>query len=110
MRGERNYLGELELLQFELLHDLIPDNICSCKKPASTTGLLICDRSGLELYLVVEDVGYCNGCWATGKSGLDVGMRKDCVCKLDLWVCRSSGLPGVNVRKQNGTIGCQGDL
>lgn len=94
----KGHLRELELLELQLLHDFMSNDIGGCEEPTSTTGLLVCDRCDFELYLVVENMRNCNAGRTTGKSRLYVVMGKDCAGKLNFGVSGSGGLPGIDIR------------
>lgn len=66
IRGPWNfiYLREFEVRELEFLHDIVPEDISSGEEPASTTTLLVRNRSSLEVNNIVEDVLVCNLCSA----------------------------------------------
>jgi len=57
-------LRTLEVLELELLHDFIPNNVGSCKQPATTAGLLVRDGSCAEVDFVIEYMGDRDPCLA----------------------------------------------
>ena len=54
--GGPTCLRQLELLQVDLLHDLVPEHVGGGEEPAALAILLVRDGPGLEVQLSVEDV------------------------------------------------------
>jgi len=88
------YLRELELLQLQLLHDVVPNDVRSSKYPASTAALLVRYRPGLEVDNVVEDMLVGNPCGARRQHRSDVALGQYSPRKLNLRVRRCVCLPG----------------
>lgn len=97
-------LGTLKVTELELPHDLIPDYVGCCKEPTTAARLLVGDGPSLELDFGVENMGDCNRSFTRNQAGLEVVVSQDGATELNLGIGSCSGLPGINVRKEDGTV------
>ena len=74
----------MELIEVEFLHEVVPQDVSSSKEPAPSTALLVSDRTGLELDLVIEDVRVGDEGLAGLEGRAEVGVVEDGACKLEL--------------------------
>lgn len=102
-------LRTLKVVELELLHDLVPDDVSCCEKPTTAARLLVGDGPGLELDFGVENMGNSNLGITRSQGSLYVAVCQDGAGELDLWIGSCSGLPGINVGELDGAITGLGD-
>ena len=74
----------MELIEVKFLHEVVPQDVGSSKEPAPSTALLIGDRTGLELDLVIEDVRVGDEGLARLEGRAEVGVVEDSASELEL--------------------------
>ena len=97
IRIEFANLGTLKVVELELLHDIVPDDIGCCEEPAAAARPLVGDGPGLEINFGVENMRNGNLGFTGSQGSLYVAVGQDGAGELDLWVGSRVRFPSVNV-------------
>jgi hypothetical protein len=103
-RGRFANLGALKVVELELLHDIVPDDIGCCEEPATAARLLVGNGPSLELDLGVENMRDGNLGFTGSQGSLYVAVGQDGTGELYLWVGSCRRFPGVNVGELDSAV------
>lgn len=98
------HLGQLELLQVQLLHDAVAQDIGGGKQPAPPAGLLARDRVSLEVELVVENMRVDDTGITRREGSLEVGVDEDRARELYLVALCHLVFPASDVGKRYAAV------